>query len=136
MRSRIHSGEAPPLVRLRVGARGGSNPTPWRPSVGGGEGMSDGDTVSTALGATPTVASPPRTGSAYHAGMSGIYKMVEVVGTSKTSFADAVKNAVTEAGQTVRHMDWFEVIAERGRIADGQVVEFQVAVKIGFKIER
>jgi flavin-binding protein dodecin len=33
-------------------------------------------------------------------------------------------------------MDWFEVIDQRGRIADGAVVEFQVTVKIGFKIER
>jgi hypothetical protein len=33
-------------------------------------------------------------------------------------------------------MDWFEVVQERGRIADGKVVEFQVTIKIGFKIER
>jgi flavin-binding protein dodecin len=33
-------------------------------------------------------------------------------------------------------MDWFEVVAERGRIVDGRVAEFQVTIKIGFKIER
>jgi dodecin len=68
--------------------------------------------------------------------MSGIYKLVEIVGTSPKSFAEAVKSAVAEAAQTIRHMDWFEVIDQRGRIADGAVVEFQVTVKIGFKIER
>ena len=68
--------------------------------------------------------------------MSGIYKLVEIVGTSPKSFAEAVKAAVAEAAQTIRHMDWFEVIDQRGRIADGAVVEFQVTVKIGFKIER
>jgi len=36
----------------------------------------------------------------------------------------------------VRHMAWFEVIDERGRIADGEVQEFQVTIKVGFKIER
>ncbi len=68
--------------------------------------------------------------------MSGVYKMVELVGTSPTSFAEAARNAVAEAAQSVRHMDWFEVVSQRGRVRDGQVVEFQVVVKIGFKIER
>jgi flavin-binding protein dodecin len=33
-------------------------------------------------------------------------------------------------------MDWFEVVQERGRIMDGKVEEFPVALKVGFKIER
>ncbi len=68
--------------------------------------------------------------------MPDIYKIVEIVGTSPVSFAEAVRTAVEEAAKTIRHMDWFEVIDERGRIADGKVKEFQVTVKIGFKIER
>jgi len=62
--------------------------------------------------------------------------MIELVGTSPISFAEAVKSAVAEASKTVRHMEWFEVVDERGRIVDGMVTEFQVTVKIGFKIER
>lgn len=69
-------------------------------------------------------------------GMPGTFKMIELVGTSPISFAEAVKGAVAEAAKTVRHMDWFEVVNERGRIEDGQVTEFQVTIKIGFKIER
>ena len=69
-------------------------------------------------------------------GMAGTYKIVELVGTSPLSFAEAVKAAVAEASKTVRHMDWFEVVDERGRIVDGQVKEFQVTIKVGFKIER
>jgi flavin-binding protein dodecin len=68
--------------------------------------------------------------------MAGTYKIVELVGTSPVSFAEAVKSAVAEASKTVRHMDWFEVVQQRGRIADGKVQEFQVTVKVGFKIER
>jgi flavin-binding protein dodecin len=33
-------------------------------------------------------------------------------------------------------MDWVDVVKETGRIADGKVVEFQVTLKIGFKLER
>jgi flavin-binding protein dodecin len=68
--------------------------------------------------------------------MAAIYKLVEIVGTSPVSFAEAVKAGVAEAGKTIRHMDWFEVIEQRGRIADGQVQEFQVTMKVGFKLER
>lgn len=68
--------------------------------------------------------------------MPGVYKITEVVGTSPTSFAEAVRAGVAEAAKTIHHMDWFEVVEERGRIADGKVEEFQVTLKIGFKIER
>ena len=68
--------------------------------------------------------------------MSGTYKKIEIVGTSPVSFAEAVKAAVRDASQTVRHMDWFEVAEMRGRLKDGQVVEFQVTLRIGFKLER
>jgi len=68
--------------------------------------------------------------------MAGTYKITELVGTSPISFAEAVRAAVAEASKTLRHMDWFEVVEQRGSIADGKVAEFQVTVKIGFKIER
>ncbi len=68
--------------------------------------------------------------------MAGIYKKVEIVGTSELGFAEAVKNAVEEAGKSIRHMAWFEVVEQRGRIHDGKVAEFQVTISIGFKLER
>jgi flavin-binding protein dodecin len=68
--------------------------------------------------------------------MPGTYKIVELVGTSPVSFAEAVKAGVAEASKTIHHMDWFEVVEERGRIVNGAVQEFQVTIKVGFKIER
>jgi hypothetical protein len=68
--------------------------------------------------------------------MPGTYKKIVIVGTSPVSFAEAVKVAIKDASQTVRHMDWFEVDEMRGRIKDGQVAEFQVTLRIGFKLER
>ena len=68
--------------------------------------------------------------------MAGTYKLVEIVGTSPKSFYEAVKNAVAEASKSIRHMDWFEVVEQRGRIAEGEVQEFQVTLKVGFKVER
>ena len=68
--------------------------------------------------------------------MSNVFKKVEIVGTSPTSFADAVKAAVAEASKTIRLISWFEVIEQRGSVRDGNVYEFQVTINVGFKLER
>jgi dodecin len=64
-----------------------------------------------------------------------IYKSVEITGSSEVDVADAVRKAVAKASQTVRNLDWFEVVSVRGEIADGAVVHFQVTVKIGFRLD-
>jgi flavin-binding protein dodecin len=33
-------------------------------------------------------------------------------------------------------MDWFDVVKESGRVVNGKIEEFQVTLKVGFKIER
>jgi len=65
-----------------------------------------------------------------------VWKVIEVVGESKQSFADATRNAVEEAGKTVKQMQWFEATDFRGSIQDGKVTQFQTLVRIGFKVER
>jgi hypothetical protein len=67
--------------------------------------------------------------------MENTYKKVEIVGTSKTSFTDAVQNGVARASKTLNNLDWFEVTELRGRIEDGAVGQFQVTLKIGFRLE-
>ena len=64
-----------------------------------------------------------------------VYKLVEIVGTSEVSFAAAVATGVERAAQTLRHMDWFEVTELRGRVADGKVAQYQVKMKVGFRLD-
>ena len=64
-----------------------------------------------------------------------VYKKIELVGTSTKSFSDATSNAIAKASESIRGMSWFEVIEQRGSIADGKVAQFQVTVKVGFHIE-
>jgi flavin-binding protein dodecin len=64
-----------------------------------------------------------------------IYRVTEVVGSSGESIQQAVRNAVRRANQTLHNLDWFEVSEIRGTIRDGDVGEFQVAVKIGFRLD-
>jgi hypothetical protein len=62
------------------------------------------------------------------------YKLIELVGTSPESYEAAIRQAVADASRTLRGLSWFEVAELRGRIADGVVVEYQVKVKLGFRI--
>lgn len=64
-----------------------------------------------------------------------IYKMVEIVGTSEESFARAVSAGVERASETLRHVDWFEVTELRGRVTDGKVSQYQVKMKVGFRLD-
>ena len=63
------------------------------------------------------------------------YKKIEVVGSSKISSDDAIRNAIAECNKTLKNMDWFEVIETRGHIVNGEVSHFQVTLKVGFRIE-
>ena len=65
-----------------------------------------------------------------------VWKIIDVVGESNESFANAVRNAVEEAGKTVKQMQWFEATQFRGTIKENKVIQFQALVRIGFKVER
>ena len=64
-----------------------------------------------------------------------VYKKIELVGSSTTSTDDAVRNAIARASESVKNMDWYEVVEQRGHIADGRIAHYQVTVKIGFRLE-
>ena len=63
------------------------------------------------------------------------YKLVEIVGTSDNSFAKAVASGVQRASKSLRNLDWFEVTEMRGRIEKGRVAQYQVKIKVGFRLE-
>ncbi|WP_299167200.1 dodecin [uncultured Arthrobacter sp.] len=63
------------------------------------------------------------------------YSISEVVGTSPDGVDAAVTNAVTQASKTLRNLDWFEVKEIRGHLVDGAVADWQVTVKLGFRLE-
>ena len=62
------------------------------------------------------------------------YKKIEIVGSSSTSFEDAIQNALSECSKSVKNMEWFEVSEVRGHIVDNKVGHYQVVLKIGFTV--
>ena len=65
-----------------------------------------------------------------------VYKYIDIVGTSDTDITDAVNNAFKEASKTVKKIQWGEMGRVTFRLDSEQKIEYQVEVRIGFKIER
>jgi len=64
-----------------------------------------------------------------------VYKILEIVGSSKQGSDQAVQNAVARAAKTLKHLAWFEVMETRGHLEGGKIAHWQVKVKIGFRLE-
>jgi dodecin len=65
----------------------------------------------------------------------GVIIVREMVGTSPNSWSDAARQAVATASKTVRNIRTIEVVKSTARIEDGEIVEYQVQLKIGFEYE-
>ena len=63
------------------------------------------------------------------------YNITEIVGTSPDGVEAAVDNAIAEASQTLRNLDWFEVQSVRGHVQDNKFADWQVTIKLGFRHE-
>ena len=66
---------------------------------------------------------------------SATYVKTEVVGTSEKSISDAIQNAISSAGRSLRNLDWFEVVDLRGSIRSNKVSAYQVTLKLGLRYE-
>jgi flavin-binding protein dodecin len=67
--------------------------------------------------------------------MNRTYRVTEIVGTSTEGVDAAIQNGVKRAGETLRHLDWFEVTEIRGHLVDGEIEHVQVGMKVGFRLE-
>ena len=63
------------------------------------------------------------------------YSISEIVGTSDQGVDEAVRNGITKASQTLRNLDWFEVKEIRGHLEEGKIADWQVTMKVGFRLE-
>jgi hypothetical protein len=65
-----------------------------------------------------------------------VYKSVEITGSSPAGVSEAIDRAIAKASETLRHLDWFELVAVRGQIGDdGRVAHYQATLKVGFRLE-
>ena len=63
------------------------------------------------------------------------YALSEIVGTSTEGVSEAIRNGISRANETLRHIDWFEVTDVRGHVVEGEVAHYQVTMKVGYRLE-
>lgn len=64
------------------------------------------------------------------------YKIIELVGTSDTSWEDAAKTAVETAGKSLRDLRIAEITKLDMTIQDGKVTAYRARVNVSFKYVR
>jgi flavin-binding protein dodecin len=64
-----------------------------------------------------------------------VYKSVELTGSSKVGTDDAIRNAIARASKTLHNLRWFEVTQVRGHLENGEIVHWQVTVKVSFTLD-
>jgi dodecin len=62
------------------------------------------------------------------------YKVIELVGTSSVGVTEAIEEAIDQAAESLKGLDWFEVSQIRGQIENQKVAWYQVALKVGFRV--
>ena len=65
-----------------------------------------------------------------------VYKYIDIVGTSNTNITDAINNAFREASRTVKNIKWGEMGRVTFRVEEGEMMEYQAEVRIGFEVQR
>src|SRR5689334_14938120 len=65
----------------------------------------------------------------------GVYRIVDVVGVSETSWEDAGRQAVKTASKSLRDLRIAEVVKMDMKVENGKVVAFRTRVALSFKYE-
>lgn len=66
---------------------------------------------------------------------NSVYKVIELVGTSPTSWEDAAKAAVERAGKTLRDLRVAEVAELDMVMTEGKVESYRAKIKVSFRYE-
>ena len=67
--------------------------------------------------------------------MDHVYRVTEIVGSSRESVDRAIRNGVERAAKTLHNLDWFQVSEVRSTIDEGSVGWYQVTLKVGFRLD-
>jgi dodecin len=70
--------------------------------------------------------------------MTGVAKIVELVGSSEKGWSEAAQAALVEAKKTIKGITGLEVVDKTAKVdpASGKITEYRIGVKIAFGVER
>ena len=62
-----------------------------------------------------------------------IYKVIELIGSSETSWEDAAKSAIERAALTLEDLRVGEILEQDVKIEEGKVVAYRVKLRLSFR---
>ena len=63
-----------------------------------------------------------------------VYKIIELVGSSKNGWEDAVQNAITKSSESLSDLRICEVVKLDTKIEEGNIVAYRARVQLSFKV--
>ena len=64
-----------------------------------------------------------------------VVKVIELVGTSEESWADATQQVISEASETLRDITAVDVVHQTVKVNDGRISEYRVTAHVAFVVE-
>ena len=64
-----------------------------------------------------------------------VVKVVELIGTSKKSWDDAVQQIVKESSASIRHVTGVDVVHQTAHVDNGKITEYRVTAHVAFRVE-
>jgi hypothetical protein len=64
-----------------------------------------------------------------------VYKVIDIIGTSSTSWEDAAAEAISTAGQTIRDIRVAEVVEQDIHLDESGAITYRTKLQISFKYE-
>jgi hypothetical protein len=64
-----------------------------------------------------------------------VVKVVELIGSSKTSWEDAVQQVVAEASESLRHITGVDLVHHTAHVENGKITEYRATCHVAFVVE-
>lgn len=64
-----------------------------------------------------------------------VVRVTSLIGTSSTSWQDAVEKALERANKTIRNIDGIDVTNWKAEVQNGKIVEYRAVMKVAFEVE-
>ena len=64
-----------------------------------------------------------------------VAKIVELVGSSKKGWDDAIKETLKRSSTTIRNIKGLDIVGQKAIVKDGKIEEYRVVLKVSFLVE-
>ena len=64
-----------------------------------------------------------------------VVKVIELIGTSKKSWEDALQQIVKEASESIRHVTGVDLVHQTAHVDNGKITEYRTTARVAFRVE-